>query len=210
MMRADRQDISKSVTENSDIMTEFKRYYIVLALALVIAVAGSASTPLGWDVRVGNISAGAAIGVMLALFVLRVAELRARDGARTAHLDFHSSSEIAEFTDSVVADASQAEVRAPDEPQVAAVSNILPFTVAGERVPVQIRGQEQVDARLCSCICGCNWKAKDKIAELCGNCRRWWQQQTLRCECNYIESDSCVCGAINHKPSHEIEFRSAA
>ena len=192
------------------IMTDFKRYYIVLAVALVAGIGGSLFTPLGWNSTVGNVSAGLTVGVLLTLYVLRVADLRAQENARATFLEFHPSDELSTSNpertavnrEPVEREASAGEVSPPD--------NIVPFTPSQVEVKQPGKVKDSDTASKCACICGCRWKSKDKIAELCGNCRRWWQQQTLRCKCDYIESDACVCGAIKHKPAPSTDLSAVA
>lgn len=190
-----------------------KKYYLILGLALLLGLGGSMFTPLGWDARVGNISAGLTVGVLVALYVLRVSELRSKESNRASHLEFHSiqiesRSAGSVNSDPAVTDETPVETAEPEaEP---ATDNILPFTTSDveeeivEPVPVATQRAEGI----CACICDCKWKSKDSFSELCGNCRRWWQQQTLRCECP--EPIACSCGTVKHQPAELADIGLAA
>lgn len=199
-----------SSAQNKGTMTDFKRYYIILAVALLLGIGGSLFTPLGWHSTIGNVSAGLTVGVLITLYVLRVADLRAQENARATYLEFHPSQELAPSTAQPSASKSESADRNAIKAEPRRSDNILPFTTTTIEVKQAAKAEDDQSVRKCACICGCKWKSKDKIAELCGNCRRWWQQQTLRCKCDYIESDACVCGAIKHKPAPSTGLGAAA
>lgn len=197
-------------------MKEFKLQYLVLGTLLLASIGGSLSTPLGVDSRVGNISAGIAIGVMFAIAVLRTIDLKKTETARIAHLDFHGSRTVSLIGSVDAADAPSVEpvVEEPvaEEPvevsswpaPTKAPSNLVQFDTPD--IPIrslEISGLEKRDRTslpICSCACGCEWRSKGGMEELCGNCVRWWQQQSLRCTCDSVHTDFCTCGAVKHRP----------
>ncbi len=61
-------------------------------------------------------------------------------------------------------------------------------------------GAEQSLER-CSCVCGCEKRSISGELGLCGNCSRWWLQQSEKCECDYTVTEFCECGVIQHGQS---------
>lgn len=53
----------------------------------------------------------------------------------------------------------------------------------------------------CSCVCGCEKRSISGELGLCGNCSRWWLQQSEKCECDYTATEFCECGVIQHGQS---------
>ena len=202
-------------------MKEFKLQYLVLGTLLLASIGGSLSTPLGLDSRIGNISAGVAIGVMIAIVVLRTIDLKNTETGRIAHLDFHGSRTIS-LTGSVDAAASPSVELVAEEPVEVrsqpvlpkAPSNLVQFDTPD--IPIRpletshFEQRERTSLPLCSCACGCEWRSKGGMEDLCGNCVRWWQQQSLRCVCDSVHTDYCTCGAVRHRPFRPQESSAEA
>jgi hypothetical protein len=206
-------------------MRQVRLTYLVLVLLLVAGIGGSLLTPFGVNEGVGTFSAGISIGVLIAIYVLRTAQLRSMEAISTAHLNFHGSNTSAkpenhllavERNEQPVIDRTPTETPKPATSERA--SNLLMFdapvsTDPQPQVPVaeQPEQAKQIQPDKCTCACGCQLKSRGGVIDLCGNCKRWFQQQSVRCTCDSITSDQCTCGAVKHQPIRKItSFTSAA
>ena len=190
-------------------MEEFKRIYVTMSVLLVVAFIGSFQTTFGGNSSIGAFCAGASIAIIFSMTLIRIAELKARDSLNVAHLDFHRPATPADNEDEEGDSSDEATDGFMDA--VAAmkerVSNIVPFDAS---TPVIDEESDQVQQETvavamssdsCKCECDCQWKSKGGTADLCGNCLRWWFQQTERCTCDSAHTGQCVCGIVKHHPA---------
>ena len=191
-------------------MSDFKRLYVILSVFLLAGIGGSLVTPLGGDPRIGAFSVGLAFGVLVALTTTRIIELKIPAASGLAFLNFHSH-----IMESTTENTIAVPEPSSDEPALddltsgnagpAQVSNILDFVISDgslSKAEVDpIRPSESTSAALCSCACGCEWSSKGGEMDLCGNCQRWWRQQSSRCKCDLTGTESCSCGAVKHRPT---------
>lgn len=206
-------------------MRQVKLIYLALGLLLIAGIGGSLLTLFGVNEGVGTFSAGISIGVLIAIYVLRTAELRSMEAIRTAHLNFHGSRtnvkpEVEEPTverqEEPVVDRPPPENLKPASSERA--SNLLMFdspisTDPQPQTPAAVQPEKikQVQADKCTCACGCQLRSRGGVIDLCGNCKRWFQQQSVRCTCDSMTSEHCTCGAVKHQPIRKITgFASAA
>ena len=232
-------------------MKHFNRQYALLSILVIGGLGGSFYSSFGGDPVIGAFSAGITVGVLVAFYMLRMAEIRslhpeneflmeesdaeidlwedadpAGDFGKQDQFDQSPStgSELlaraagqavdpgnsSSYQDVTVEIASQESVvsqpqteegpnAAPTEPQVSGVSLETETEPTRAAVAVLEPAEQTIDGiSVCSCVCGCSLRSISGSNELCGNCERWWLQQSEKCICDYDEVNHCVCGSIQH------------
>lgn len=273
------------------LMRKIQRQYLILSVLLLAGAVGSLLTPLNVDPRIGTFSAGLTIGVLIAIYMLRIAELGDTRPDEDVFLDFHNPpnapvdenplsppdssssppgdptgpgvtatsitptvpgspgipstpsitttttslgvpdehsepeadgetgdmnglSDQDAYRESVVEISDQGErsldevqidqppATEPEPTEIAQSNNILNFDPAEEEKTVPaaqpVAPPELAFEDRCACACGCDRRSRGGLTDLCGSCIRWWQQQSMRCKCDYTVNQYCTCGAIRH------------
>lgn len=179
-------------------MSEFNRHYIVLSIFTIAALACVIYSSRGGDPSYGSFGSGLAVGVLTAFYFLRRAELHLLSQGKIETEEVGSPTETTPFIDTKMTEDRAQDEHHDFEPPADGPDSFLeevdhaPMPVEG--IPEQAR---PVVAR-CACVCGCTRRSISGDVELCGNCHRWWVQQSERCECDFSTQDFCDCGAINH------------
>lgn len=177
-------------------MSEFNRHYAVLSLFTICALGCVIYSSRGGDPSFGSFGSGLAAGILIAFFFMRRAELALSKG--TAGTLDKKSIESAEPRARVnesepAALPSTLTLETMRSPRNNDTRTMEPISSARSTVE-----QDHPTIKRCSCVCGCSRRSVADETELCGNCNRWWMQQSERCSCDFSVQEYCDCGAINH------------
>lgn len=187
-------------------MSEFNRQYLLLSIFVLAGLGAVVYTSQGGDPALGTFGSGIVIGVLIAFYVVRRAEMlihraMTRQDSNSGQSDLEEATFRSPRSESVENSSSIPNSLSSVEPRIHE-SERLPVHVqdeasSGEVIELQSNTEFAGILERCSCICGCSRRSITGDGDLCGNCLRWWIQQSDKCSCD-DSTEECTCGAIRH------------